>query len=1224
MRILIDLQALQSPPNGNRGIGRYTSALVTHMLSGAEDEDEFILLLNGAVGGQTDVLRRTFAVGLPNVEWRVWTAPTPSQRLQTAEAIRAAVIADCCPDVVLLTSLFEGFGDDCVTQVTDCPTVVVLYDLIPYIFQDPYLENDALREWYLDKIELLKQSAHLLAISEASARDAVKYLGLLDNQVTNIGSDVDARFAPHKVDLPRCRQIESELGLVRPFLMYTGGIDHRKNIEGLISAFAKLPAGVIAKHQLAIVCSIRDSDRTRLADQMKAEGLPDDSVVFTGFVSDQMLLDLYNICRAFVFPSWYEGFGLPALEAMRCGAAVIGSNVSSLPEVIGRDDALFDPRSVDEMAGMIERVLTDDAFRQDLQKHAPIQAAKFDWADAARRTLQVLHEVGRPAHKEKSDAAANAKKPRLAMVSPLPPAASGISFYTAELLPTLQDYYDIELVVDQKDAPDPAAVAGLPLRSIDWFRDHAHEFDRVVYQFGNSDFHAHMFDLIEEVPGVTVLHDFFLSGIEAHMDPVAFTSTLFKAHGYPAMMDRYKPPSGLSGIDNCTWNWPVNQRALQSALGVIVHSEYARSLGRRYYAREFADNWSVIPLLRLPAELTDKAKGDARARLGIKDDDILICSFGHVSPLKRPRKLVEGLLQSRAAKNANVRLVFVGAGNEHGDRVMSDLEGSPLKDRVQVTGWAPGDLYGDYLLAADFAVQLRAKSRGETSAAVLDCQNHGLATIVNAHGGLAELPEDTVLHVPDRFSAEELAEAIDRLVEDENLRRQIGGAARALVLQEHAPEVCGAAYFQAIEASYRRHQGAKVDLYRRLVELGRDAGASADVAQAVADSLPPLTRRKQLFVDVSELARADANTGIQRVVKSVLLQWLKTPPVGWRVEPVYADPAAGRYRYAQRFTCGFLGIPDDWAEDALVDYWEGDHFVGLDLAPHAVSRLTDGLHQMAAAGVEISFVVYDLLPILVPQHFHGPTTEFARWFDCASLGHRLICISRSVASEVETRLAEHPPANGLIPEIGWFHLGADFTGAKTIPTDDQIAGLQSILSEGRPSFLMVGTVEPRKGHAFALDAFEKLWADGQDVNLVILGKVGWSNKELCERLDSHPERDRRLFVLNSASDGELEHLYRSCACLIAASEAEGFGLPLIEAAHYDLPILARDIPVFREVGGEFAAFFDGSSSDNLATAVLDWLSRAKAGKGIKSTGMPYLSWKESSKQLARALDLGRT
>jgi glycosyltransferase involved in cell wall biosynthesis len=1225
MRILVDLQALQSRSNSNRGIGRYSRALIEGMLCNAP-EDQFILLFNGMIGEDNDRIRREFAQKWQKVEFRVWTAATPSDFFapsdfrQAAEAIREAVIADCAPDIVLVTSLFEGLGDDAVTTVGRTPTAVVLYDLIPHIFPDIYQSDPNTKKWYHTKVEALKRADLLLAISESAAKDGVTHLGLPDGRITNISSDVDAQFVPQTVDEEARTALARDFGLTRPFLMYTGGIDHRKNIPALISAFASLPNQIIADHQLAIICRASDAEKSKLLAHARTSGLPEGSLVMTGYVSDKTLVTLYNACAAFIFPSWYEGFGLPVLEAMRCGAAVIGANTSSVPEVIGREDALFDPKSTSDMARMIERVLTDDAFRQSLRDFAPVQAARFSWDETARRALAVLRQLVEENGASKTASEPTEGKPRLAFVSPMPPERSGISYYSAELLPALAEHYDIELIVSQDTVDENIDQSRFPVRNVQWLRDHPLHYDRVLYQFGNSHFHTHMFDLLAEIPGVVVLHDFFLSNLERHLNPQKFTRLLAENHGYHAVLDRYDTAGSRDGPTAAVQSWPANARAVRTAQGVIVHSEHARELASRFFEPSTVADWAAIPLLRVSADVSEQARAKARNDLGIAQDELLICSFGHLTVNKLPSRVIDGLLCSLSAQNPKVRLFFVGEGGDIGPALMSRISGSPLNGRVQITGWVADNLYHSYLHAADLAVQLRSNSRGESSAAVLDCQNYGLPVVVNAHGSLADLPRDTVLRIPDSFSDLELAEALDRLVSDSGLRSRLGSSARKLVLEDHAPKVCARAYRDAIEAYHNRYRDCSGNLIARLAQLPVNETRDMRLFQAITDSLPSGARLRQLLVDVSTLAQHDANSGIQRVVRALLNEWLRHPPPGWRVEPVFADPVLGRYRYARRFTCSFLGIPDDWAEDLPIDFFTEDQFVGLDLQPQLVPQMQAALSAMAASGVRMAFVVYDLLPVLMPQHFNNDSAWFEKWLQAISRHERLICISRTVADELGSYLDNHLPANGLIPDIGWFHLGANFESATTKahqPGNDE-SMLRRLVSS-RPSFLMVGTIEPRKGHAFTLDAFDKFWSEGGDAALVIAGKQGWNIDALCARLRKHPEIGKRLIWLDNATDAQLQQLYRECSCLIAASEGEGFGLPLIEAALHDLPILARDIPVFREVAGEYAMYFDGFSPDSLNQALQSWLVTNKAGNVPRSGELHFLTWCESAAALLISL-----
>jgi glycosyltransferase involved in cell wall biosynthesis len=300
-------------------------------------------------------------------------------------------------------------------------------------------------------------------------------------------------------------------------------------------------------------------------------------------------------------------------------------------------------------------------------------------------------------------------------------------------------------------------------------------------------------------------------------------------------------------------------------------------------------------------------------------------------------------------------------------------------------------------------------------------------------------------------------------------------------------------------------------------------------------------------------------------------------------------------------------------------------FLGLDLFVNGTTQNEQCLLEMRARGVEVHFVVYDVLPMLRPDAFPFGTEGYFREFlqTVHKVSDGVVCISRAVADELTAWLQANVKPRPSPLSIGWFHLGADIDGSvpsRGLPPDAPVV-LAALAA--RPSFLMVGTVEPRKGQAQALAAFELLWEQGVDVNLVIVGKHGWMVDQLAERLASHPEKEKRLYWLAGISDEMLLKLYAGSSALLAASEGEGFGLPLIEAAQHDIPIIARNLPVFREVAGEHAYYFDGLAPADLAAALRDWLALEREGRAPQSTGMPWLTWDQSAQQLLGAVVRGR-
>ena len=395
-----------------------------------------------------------------------------------------------------------------------------------------------------------------------------------------------------------------------------------------------------------------------------------------------------------------------------------------------------------------------------------------------------------------------------------------------------------------------------------------------------------------------------------------------------------------------------------------------------------------------------------------------------------------------------------------------------------------------------------------------------------------------------------------------------------------------------------------------------------------SNTAPPLTEDSQtaptavpggqnLLIDISDLVLHDVHTGIQRVARSILQELLLHPPAGYAVEAVYTD-ALGQLRYARKFTSAAAGKNPAEHEEPLVSTHPGDIFFCPDLHLNYPFATLAALRQR---GLRIVFTVYDIIGLsnarLIPRAYE---LAFTDWFaGVMSVADAIVCDSRAVADEVKAWLEDHPGQRTRPLPIGYFHLGADIEASRPTQGPENEGGEVLAACQSRPTLLMVGTVEPRKGHAQALAAVESLWKDGVQINLVIIGKEGWRTQHLARQLRRHPERNRRLFWLEKASDALLMQLYAQSTALLAASYAEGFGLPLIEAARQGLPIIARDIPVFHEVAGDFAFYFPNTDSAALADSLRQWFRLYAEGKAPPSRDMPTLTWAQSTQQLLQVI-----
>lgn len=377
---------------------------------------------------------------------------------------------------------------------------------------------------------------------------------------------------------------------------------------------------------------------------------------------------------------------------------------------------------------------------------------------------------------------------------------------------------------------------------------------------------------------------------------------------------------------------------------------------------------------------------------------------------------------------------------------------------------------------------------------------------------------------------------------------------------------------------------------------------------------------KQLLIDVSVIIGNDGRTGIQRVVRALLLRFLKHPPDGYTVRPIFATRRRG-YRYApddfgllQEKVSSLIGaIP--------VQVGAGDCYLSLDLTAHLLHHHKAQLAQWKCAGAQIHIIMYDLLPVLHPHWFNPITTKnFHRWLrTIAIFSNSVICISNVVKKEFNNWLYQHYAVTPNTLPVNTIHLGADIqSSAPSLGLPDNTDKLLEACSS-KPTLLMVGTIEPRKGHSQVLAAVEKLWERGHEINLIIVGKPGWKTELLQQTLRQHPQNQTSLYWLDDASDELLELLYAKCLGVIVASHAEGYGLPLVEAMRHNKPVLARDLPIFREIGENDVTFFSAIGTENFANEIQLWLSNMNV-QPTKYNARQY-SWQDCANELLACLEL---
>jgi glycosyltransferase involved in cell wall biosynthesis len=811
MYLIVDAQALQAPEVRLRGIGRYTRELI-RALANHRPDWRIEAAINSALPAPDlgalppTVNVRTFDPLLPF---------EPSLR-EANERGFADWLGALGPDTVLEPNVFEG--DVIVPRFTRPRPLLaaVVYDLIPLVFHEHYLAGAATRERHGARLRQLEEVDLLLAISDCTRSDVIRLLRWPSSRVATIGGGADHSDARSQPSAEASRRVLDRLRLDRPFVLCVGGVDRRKNLSGALAAYAALPAETRRAHLLVIVCAITAGQRSIVEGEAARLGVLGE-LRLAGFVNDEELRALYGVCRMMLFPSFYEGLGLPVLEALRAGAPVVASSRSAIPEFAGPLTRLVDPSSPAEMAAAIAETLAEprEAGLEERRRFA----SQFSWRDTARQAAAALEQGMRA-----RIVSPVRTRPRVAWVSPLPPTPSGISDYSAELLHRLADELDLTLVVSPEATTATTVAKRWPvLRSGQAVAEHRHNpFDLFVYHIGNSDLHIYVLPLMRQQSGLVVLHDVFIGGLALRAHAVgAWPGDLpadVEREGASELAAQLRRGEGDHG--RIVTEVSLCRTLVESSEGVVVHNAWAWQQARRH---------TVSPVFRIPMGVPRarrEATAAARVELGLPRTAFVVATLGEVTPAKQIDRLVRAA--ASLPDRVRGRLLLIVAGDTP-PRCAADLSEvarrAGIDARVQLVGRVPIEHLARIGRAADACVQLRFPTRGETSAALLRALSAGSACIVSDAGSLGELPPDVALRVTARSEdVEGLTDALVRLHDDPGLGESLRERAVAFSESTHDLDGAARAYVAAIRLTVLRR-------------LGRD-GEWADAASAALAAVP--------------------------------------------------------------------------------------------------------------------------------------------------------------------------------------------------------------------------------------------------------------------------------------------------------------------------------------------------------------------------------------------------
>lgn len=813
MRIAVDLNCLQTEHSRNRGIGFFTQELLQATLA-MDCRNEYLLLWNAhlpepALVRELPDSGRWQSVRLRSPVGRNILSPGQYDRDDEFRhrSYVESVLLERGVDLIHVSSPFEW---EAYTPVNyrAVPVVATVFDLIPLVFRERYLDQmpPVMRERYLSTCEHLKSVDRIVTISQSAKDDIRQILGVAPEKVDVVYASAKDCFGPTG-DKEGIAKVRRQLGLEDGIILCTGGIDYRKNVERVIESFSLLPKTLRERFRLVLVCRIQRHEAEQLREVATSFGVAD-RLALTGYVSDETLALLYSAADVVLFPSLYEGFGLPVLEAQRCGAAVITSETSSLPEVAGDAALLVDPYSAQEIAKATEAVLTDDLLRLELRRRAPLQAAKFSGENLARGTMAAYDKV----HATATRAAAKRRglgRRRVAFFSPLNPQKSGISDYSEDLLPFLAEHWDVDLYVDGHALDNPAISSRFP--AFDYRQFEAvkllRRYDAVIYQMGNSSFHEYMYGILLNHPGVVVLHDVVLHGLIRYMTIERgrndrFVEEMVFCYGEDGRRESQAILQHGLTLEQ-RYGISLNKRVVSAALGVITHSDWARDEIRKYGLDV------PVVTVRMGVEASEDVdlhpikRRSLMREVGIPPScPFVVASFGHIASTKRPQVVVKAFARLlRSVPEAF--LLFVGELHLHEIRQLIAELG--IEANVRITGFidstTSGRHYLDYLRLADAFVSLRYPTAGETSGAVLRIMGLGKPQIVSNLNQFREIPDEVCWKLDlDELEEDTLVAYLRELAQNVRLREVMGVNARRHVRTHHTLRQAAAGYVDFLES----------------------------------------------------------------------------------------------------------------------------------------------------------------------------------------------------------------------------------------------------------------------------------------------------------------------------------------------------------------------------------------------------------------------------------------
>lgn len=840
MRITVDCQGLQTNSSRNRGIGNYCFDFletlldfagqyeITLLLNGKLIDDQIIELLSKHKNGSKLAVRYWYPL-----LGTAWISQNTKIR-RMSENLYAEVLRSTSPDKFLLLSPFEGLDEEACWKIPKGICAEALYyDAIPRIFPDSYLLSPVTEKWYSYLESEIAKMHRLHAISHSSRNDAVRLLSVPENIVQKIdfGLNIEEKEI---ASIPVLKESK--------FVLAVLGEDERKNKTNLLKAWKILKEKNVDL-KLEIVYKQSPPERLNNENFLIRNNLKN-SVEFLDYVSREKLENRYMSCAFTIFPSFYEGLGLPVLESFQANKVCLVADTSSLSELVDSSALKFDPNSPEEIALAVINLLQDQALQKKALEDGKKVLSQYSKSNKLSQMQEIL-KVDCECYSLKKEDIPQEKSNGIYFHTILNPTKSGIASFAENLIHPFHTGRILKIVSsgsNRKRHECPECNFEIEILSPEEYRKFRNSNFLDIHNLGNSSFHLWQYDLIGQYPGMVLMHDGFLSGLVWERSAGNLNIGKFLRHAI-------RDSSALNFLDSRFLYEPhlliqkekLNSYFVESATSIIVHNQAARNQILNEFMVRDSESIGVMPL---PTPVNGHSYLDTPR-------EKVIGVLGIIAETKMYQEIIDAWIDSETLKTNEYVLRFIGDDLSQNFQQLHHKYGK--KYGIEHTGFVNNAEYRNQINQIEFAIQLRREFRGESSGAIVDLLSSGVPVISNAQLSLKDYPDGSIVFIPQDFSIADLVSAIDNVQENLNLAVEKANTARNYLIEMANPMKCANQMLMLAQHSqFPRDFFPITQIATQLGLLENDQienSSIVNLADACLESFPlPFTKRRILII----------------------------------------------------------------------------------------------------------------------------------------------------------------------------------------------------------------------------------------------------------------------------------------------------------------------------------------------------------------------------------------